>query len=339
MVKKAEKALIGIFVIGALVLFIVAVVIFGSGRFFKDTKKFIVFFDTSIKGLNVGAPVMFRGVKIGSVTDIKIMMSDAEKKINIPVFIELDPSDLGGKDVFSLERDQIDSAIVKGLRAQLQIQSFVTGQLLVALDFFPATPITLLGYVKDFQEIPVVPTRLEELERTLNDLPLKDMVKKLDSVVGGVEKLVNAAETRESIASVNATLNDTQRFIERLDKKMDPLLTNLTKVTETADKSLVVTQDTLLQARQTMATIEKDMNELIKISQKLSQTTNETLKDASSALKQTEKTLGTFSEDSQLIYEFNTLLKELSGAAGSLRNLSDYLERHPEALIRGKNKE
>lgn len=339
MAKKAEKALIGIFVIGALVLFIVAVVIFGSGRFFKDTKKFVVFFDTSIKGLNVGAPVMFRGVKIGSVTDIKIIMSDEEKKINIPVFIEIDPDDIGDREVFSLEKEQINRAIEKGLRAQLQMQSFVTGQLLVALDFFPGAPLTLLGYVKDYQEIPVVPTKLEEIERTINDLPLKEMVRKLEKVVNGLEELVNAAETKDSIASVNATLNETQRFVEHIDKRIDPLINNLTKVTETADKSLNVTQDTLIQAKNTMISLEKDMKELINISKQLSTTTDNTLKDASSALKQTEKTLGTFSEDSQLIYEVKTLLKEISRAAASHKNLSDYLERHPEALIRGKNKE
>jgi paraquat-inducible protein B len=89
--KQVNKTVIGAFVVGAIALLVVALVIFGSGAFFKLRPKFVLYFDTSVKGLNVGSPVNFRGVPIGAVTDVQLQFNVKDLKLKIPVFVELYP--------------------------------------------------------------------------------------------------------------------------------------------------------------------------------------------------------------------------------------------------------
>jgi paraquat-inducible protein B len=284
-----------------------------------------MFFEGSIKGLNIGSPVMFRGVKIGSVTDINLILSTKDLSLRIPVVAELDLERwvlTGGE-----RRDprRLKQLIDRGLRAQLQTQSFVTGQLLIALDFFPDKPARYDGTVKEYPEIPTMPTTLEALSKTLEELPLKEIVTKLELAIDGIQKLVNSPETRESLESLNHTLKNTQKVVQHIDEQVEPLMMSLAKTSETA-------QETLTQAKSSMSAIEGNIKDL-------AATTKETLKTTQDALKQAERTLGTYSEDSPASYELNRTLKEMSAAARSLKLLSDYLERHPEALLRGKPKQ
>lgn len=139
MSKEANKTLIGAFVVGAVFLLVAAVLIFGSGKFFRKTYKAVMFFEGSIKGLNVGSPVMFRGVKVGTVTDINLILYAKDLSMRTTVIAEFDPErwTLVGGERGDVKRLQL--VIDRGLRAQLQMQSFVTGQLMIALDFFPAS--------------------------------------------------------------------------------------------------------------------------------------------------------------------------------------------------------
>jgi paraquat-inducible protein B len=324
MSKPANKTLIGAFVVGAVALAVAGLLVFGSGKFFAPLKKFVMFFGGSVKGLNVGSPVIFRGVKIGEVTDIKLIVNPKEMTAVIPVYVEIDPRLLTVPEEFKplLKETEkkyvyIQPLIKKGLKAQLQMQSFVTGQLMINLDFYPDKPIRLVGTEKKYPEIPTVPTAMEELTKTIQDLPIKELVTKLELTVDGIQKLVNSPETRDSIESLNLTLKDTQKLVQHIDEQIVPLMSSLAKTSDTA-------HETLSEAKNTMSVLRDDAKE--------------TLEAARDALKQTEKTLGTFSEDSRLVYEMNKTLKSLSEAARSLHLLSDYLERHPEALLRGKPK-
>jgi paraquat-inducible protein B len=321
--RKPNKTMIGIFVTGAIALLVVAVLILGSGRFFKKTYKYVMFFDGSVKGLNIGAPVIFKGVKIGSVTGIHLVIDPEDGTLRIPVLIELEPEKVKGAARFQRDPKTIQDSIKKGLRAQLQMQSFVTGQLMIGLDFFPDKPARYVGLVKEYQEIPTVPTALEQLSSTLQELPLRQIITKLELAIDGVQKLANAPETKESIDSLNQTLKDTRQLVQHINEKIDPMMKSLTKTSDAA-------HDTLAQAKDTMSALEEKAAELMS-------TTSDTLKSTQDTLKKAEKTLGTFSEDSRLVYELNRTLRELSAAARSVKLLSEYLERHPEALLKGKD--
>ncbi len=330
MSKKASKTLIGIFVTGAIALLVVAILIFGSGKFFAPTKKFVMFFDGSVKGLNVGSAVMFHGVKIGEVTEIQLRLNPKDLSAVIPVYVEVDPrrftvSEEEKKLIRSKKYLFIRPLIEKGLKGQLQMQSFVTGQLMINLDFYPEKAIKIAGLETKYPEIPTVPTTMEEISKTIADLPLKQIVTKLDLTISGIQKLVNSREARESIDSLNLTLKDTRNLVRRINEQIDPLMKSLTKTSDEA-------HDTLVQVKNTVSTLEGSSAELIV-------TTKNTLKSTTDTLKQAEKALGMFSEDSRMTYELNRTLRDLSAASRSIKSLTEYVERHPEALLRGKKQE
>jgi paraquat-inducible protein B len=147
MSTKVNKTAIGAFVLGAVALAVAAVLVLGAGKFFTTVHTYITYFEGSVKGLNIGSPVMFRGVKVGEVTSISIMFDKATNKLKIPVVFNLEPEKFKGtKEEFQRDPKTIEKAVKElGLRTQLQSMSFVTGQLMVALDFFPDKPAILPG--------------------------------------------------------------------------------------------------------------------------------------------------------------------------------------------------
>ena len=149
MAKKANPKLIGIFILVAVALLVAGIVIFGSGRFFQEKQRYVLFFEGSIKGLDIGAPVILKGVQIGQVTGIKVVYDPELWSFQSPVHIELFPKRIADvklseevSKLYGYERgtqEMIDLFVQRGLRGQLEMQSFVTGKLMVALDFHPGT--------------------------------------------------------------------------------------------------------------------------------------------------------------------------------------------------------
>src|SRR5260221_8187589 len=147
--KKINPTLIGLFVVGAIAVAVGGVIVFGSGQYFKHTEKFVMFFPGSVNGLSIGAPVKFKGVDIGSVTDIRLVMhrdQDVDQQLTIPVYVETNPSKISvdGTRLEMTDPKNLALLIEHGLRAQLQSQSLVTGMLFVQIDFFPETEVTYI---------------------------------------------------------------------------------------------------------------------------------------------------------------------------------------------------
>ncbi len=195
MSKKAHKTLVGAFVVGAVSLLTLGLIVFGSGKFFVKTNKYVLFFEGSVKGLVNGAPVTFKGVKIGVVKDIILVYDPNGRFAFIPVFIEIEPDRIKGAPL-KRDREKIQLLINNGLRAQLEIQSFLTGQLAVALDFYPDKPARLLGLVKDYTEIPTIPSPLGELQKTIGDIPFKEIFADLQESMHSLQSTLK--EIRES---------------------------------------------------------------------------------------------------------------------------------------------
>ena len=196
MSKKSSKTLIGAFVVGAVTLLVLSLIIFGSGKFFRKTNKYVLFFEGSVKGLSVGAPVTFRGVKIGVVKDISLTYDPVTKFAFIPVIVETQPYLIKGSPV-KRSSDNIQYLIKTGLRAQLDMQSLLTGQLAIVLDFLPDKPARLLGLIKGYTEIPTVPSPFGELQKNLGEIPIKDIT----------------TDLQESMRSLNVTLKETQETV------------------------------------------------------------------------------------------------------------------------------
>ncbi len=214
MSKKVNKTVIGVFVIFALVLLTAGIVIFGSGDLFKRTSKFVLYFDGSVKGLSVGAPVMFRGVSIGTVKDISLIYDAKAGTIMLPVIVEIEQGRIKGGPSFG-ELDGDKKMIALGLRGKLEVQNFLTGQLMISFDFYPDKPAKLRGILKEYPELPTLPTS-PDISEIMNALPIKEIAKNLESTAQGINKIVNSNEIPRSLNDMQSTLQETQQAMHSL---------------------------------------------------------------------------------------------------------------------------
>jgi paraquat-inducible protein B len=327
MSKPASKTLIGIFVLGAIALAVIGIVVLGSGKFFKQTLEVVSYFEGDIKGLNVGSPVTFRGVKVGSVTDIILRFDPRTLDFKIPVFMEIEPDrieTIGPRP--TRKGEKMKPLIDKGLRAQLEMQSFVTGQLQVALDFFPDKPAKFVGTDPKYIEIPTVPTPLEQLAKKLEELPLEKIMKDVASAVEGINKVVNSPEVINAIQSASVAAEETKNLVRNLNTRIDPILVNIDAAVKDAQNLI--------------RTVNKQVEPLGPSIEKTFDGIEKTIKSAEATLNAAHKTIEgideTVGEGSTVAYELEKTLGEVRSLARSIRDLTDYLERHPEALLRGK---
>lgn len=260
------------------------------------TRPFVINFDGSVRGLSVGAPVEFRGIKIGIVSDIAVKLDPKSLEIKIPVLIEIQPERITTPQLVQSQVIEDKYAIMKhmvkrGLRAQLETGSLLTGQLFVGLDFHQNLPEKELIMSGKYPEIPAIPAAMDELRRTVTDvmaefrrLPLDKIAKEILETVEGGNRLVNSPETQNAVRNLNTALGNVERLTEGLDRQVDTLATSLDETLVTVRKSLQVVDP-----------------------------------------------------HSPAAVNMNNALKELSAAARSIRVLADYLEQHPEALVKGKH--
>lgn len=331
MSQTSNKTLIGLFVLGAAALLVIALAVFSSGMFFTKQFECVLYFDSSVSGLEVGSPVLFRGVPVGSVKEISIRTDPNSLKFSIPVLVEL----TGGKvsvgsmgklkegetllGVKKMDPEELIKALIeKGLRAQLVTQSFVTGQLAISLDLLPDKPLRLRGDGST-PEIPTIPSQFEEVTQTLKSLPLKELVSRLSNAVAGIDALVNSPQAAQIPARLDSTLeaatnllNDTRGKISTLSKNLDVAVQRYSDLAGNLDQR----------------------------SDKLSASARKSLEALDQSLAEGRQALGKFQKvvnpDSPSVVQLNKALAEIAQAAKSIHALADYLERHPEALIQGK---
>ena len=327
--KKISPAMIGAFVLGAVALIVIAILVFGSGRLFRQTREFVLYFDNSVNGLRVGAPVKFKGVEIGSVKDIRLQLEEGGEVNKIPVIIEIDLKKLtsrGATTAPAVDREAFNEFIVDyGLRGQLEMESLVTGLLYVALDFFPGTPINLVQQANadnKYPEIPTLPTALEQAKGAvtrviskLDEIDFKELNANLQATLKGVNRTVNSPEI-ESVL----------RSLARVMPKVDEAVVNIRNLAGTLDDKVKILADDLQQTSGDARVALKQAADALK-------QTQETMKRAEGAVVNIE----TLSDrDSPVNYELVKGLRDVSSAARSLRALTDYLERNPRAPIFGK---
>jgi paraquat-inducible protein B len=326
--------MIGAFIVGAISLVVAGILLFGSQTFFRHQKKFVLFFDDSVKGLGVGSQVDFRGVKVGTVTDMRIVLDEKDLSLRIPVFVEVRPerfvfsgssSDLKRLVETRGTKDFLELLINQGLRAQLEMQSFVTGQLGIHLDFFPDKPVRLVGAEPDYPEIPTVESSLSEITKTLQNIPIQEIAEKVSKALDGIEKLVSSPELADTVVSLNQSVKSLHVLLQHLDSQVKPLASNA--------------GTTMGEARKMFSTAAQLARELDARIPKILSALEETVKTADLTLQGANKAIeGVAGDNSPLHVELIKTLKELGAAAKSLRVLADYMESHPESILRGKGK-
>lgn len=333
MSKKANPTVIGSFVVGAMVLVVVGILVFSSGQFLGERLFYVSYFDDNLKGLNPGAPVMFRGTKVGAVSDIKVVIDAQDHSIRVPVLIELDEQEVDvvhqdsqiiqGTDVAEdRDREFINKLIQEqGLRAQLEMQSLVTGQLLVQLDFFPDSPIKLHPMFEDeYPEFPTVPSSLKQLAQKLEDLPIKDLVNSAVSAIQSLDRFLNDPEFLSLGSEAKGLVVDLRNFVKALDREVPGLVTGL--------------EETIYETQGLVKNINSQIEPMASSIQEAAVAARISLDQAKGTLSTIEGVVG---KDSPVRFRLLVALKELAAAARAVRELANYLERHPESVFQGKN--
>jgi len=309
MAKQASKMMIGVFLIIALFLLIASLVVFGSGKFFTKTQKFVLYFNEPVKGLDVGSPVLFQGVAVGSVISIDIIADPIKRQANIPVIIQIELDRFKFRKPSETLNPQKDMPLLieEGFRATLTMQSLITGKLLIELDYYPGTPLILKNIDKEYIEIPTIPSTTSKLAQALDKLDLEAIQTKLESALDGIATLVNNPDLAASIGHLKETLRDARKLVNRVDRQVDPLAQDTKKTVKDIGK---LARDLDARVGELAPSLEKTLSAMRSV----------------------------ISDDAPLIVEMDNKLKAISAASRSFRQLADYLEQHPEALIRGKGK-
>jgi len=329
MSKQANKTVIGIFVVVAIALAVAAVLILGSGKFFKQTLKAVCYFEGSVGGLNIGAPVVFRGVRIGSVMDVILSVESSKMAFTIPVYIEIEPDKFSITGVRPKQLgENLKSLIDRGLRASLETQSIVTGQMQVGLDFKPDKPAKFADIKFDPKtpEIPTVPTPMQELTKKIEKIPIDEIFDKLNTTIGSINKLVSSPEIVKAIESVSLAVGDVRKLVQNMDNRVGPLVSTVEGTVNDYGK-LARNADSKID------TLSLGLGDTIKEIQKAVSSIEKTLGEVQATLGEAKRTL---SEDSTLSYEITETLIEVQKGARSIRLLADGLKRQPESVIWGK---
>jgi paraquat-inducible protein B len=355
--RRANPTLIGAFLVGAVALVVIGILVFARSQFFTEKRTFVLYFDGSVKGLNVGAPVDFQGVRVGSVTDIGVHYMGDEEGFRIPVFIEIEGNRIRQMRIRETEtarRQFMQTLVDRGLRAQLGTVSLVTGQLYVQLDFYPGTPVRLVGDDSGVPELPTIPTPLQqatqeaqELLRKLGELPLDQLFANVLGITEGLNRLVNAPGTQEMARSLGGTMTDVQQLVRHLDSVAVRLLDEM-------GGTAAVVRSVLADAQQLVKRVD---GQVVPLSTRVKETldvTRATVNDAQHVVRQVDGRIGRLMDgvtetakaaQTTMAHTQRTVvddklapaLLEFTAAARSFRLLADYLERNPNALLYGKS--
>jgi paraquat-inducible protein B len=350
--SRTSPTLIGAFVVGGLALLITAIIAAGGGRFFTRKEYAVMHFSGSIYGLQVGSPVVFRGVRLGSVSSIGLVYDKASDRFSIPVLAELEPHIIRGmgdhRSDDEAERGETLQALVRrGLRAQLSLQSLLTGQLYVDLDLRPEKPGQLRGGAyRSAIEIPTTPTAIQALRGQLEGLDLRKLLDDVSTIAASARSVLAGPQLKEALDNVVQITEQVQRFSQRLNQRVDPL----------ADAATATLNDARRALERVAAAVDKAGGAVDKVggaADRVGSTADRAaqllaadapivrdVQRAASELAATAAALRQHSaEESGLVHNADRALQDLSRAARAVRELADMLERHPEALLRGRRRE
>jgi paraquat-inducible protein B len=314
MSRQASPALIGAFVAGAIGLIVAGILIISGGKLLlTDRTSYVLYFQGSVKGRNIGSPVSFRGVNIGTVTDIQLVVGQEESDFQIPVIIEIDNTKFISRETGKPrmdDDDSIDDLVAAGMRAQLQLQSLLTGQLFIQIDFYPDTEAVLVGSERSswlYHEIPTIPTPIEKIGKLLERIPVDEVLDQLLAAIKGLEKLVTSEDLHQSVTALRHALTDFGSLVGSLDRQVDPMATNINRTLD-----------------DTRTALQKAGAALDDVSGTLEQT-NTTLRSADKLLN-----------DEQILTALDSALTEIQSAAQAVRILAETINNQPESLLKGR---
>ncbi len=315
----ARPAIVGGFVLGGLAIAVAAILFFGGSRLLEPTAHAVIFFEGSVAGLDIGAPVTFRGVRVGSVKRVALELS-ASGRARIPVTIELLP-DRVTMDVAQGEKVSLERLVASGLRAQLNLQSFVTGQLQVDLDIRPGTPaVQVAADTGGLPQIPSLPSDLERLRMRLAELPLPDLIQNAGRFLATAERLAEHID-----AALGPLLEKTGLALDTATRTLNTTDQAVAQVQSDASRSLQGLDALTADARVQLDDRSADLRRIL-------QTTDRATRHAEAVLASLDGLTG---PRAQFRDDLQAAARDLAASAGSLRGFARALERDPSVLLRG----
>lgn len=317
MSKSVNPFSIGMFLVGALALAIAAVLIFGGGQFLKKKDAYVIYFDSVLDGLKVGAPVTLEGVQIGTVSEIALEFDQNVTQIIKPVVIEIDPElmlNYSGQPLQTSttpqeSRQYIKRLIDAGLKAQLKTQSLLTGLLYVEFKFHREDPIKLSAFkYKNLMELPSVQTTEDKIINTADEIMAKFRKLPIEAIANDLAATLKALReitTSEDVKQDRAALKKTLQEMEKLAANMNLATTDI---------------------HMTVLQFNHDIKPVLLATEK-------TLATANTVLLESSRSLNSLAAPDAALSKSLDALRE---AAQSAKDLTDYLEQHPNAILFGK---
>jgi paraquat-inducible protein B len=319
MSKKSNPAVVGSFVLGAIVLSIVGVMLLGGGAFMQERMQAIVYFDESISGLDVGAPVEFEGVRIGTVTSVRMEMNTAEDagRIFRPVIFQIEFQRIHfqggrmsrGREVYAKMENLVQ---VQGIRARLATQSVLTGRSKIVLIYSPETPINRKNRDSGIWEMPSIPSPLIAMRKELQELPLSEIVMETHRAITQVANLLDPETSGQTLAKLNNTLTEINEILAQVKSNLDPL----------ANESVGTLRDIRTAVRELQTVLERvDTN----------------IQPMILSVTDTTRTIGSaLAPESPMRGEVSRLMGDIRETSRAIRLLMEHLEQHPESIVWGK---
>ena len=310
---------IGAFIMGAIILVFIALLFFSGGRLFAEKAPVVMFFNSSVQGLQVGAPVKLKGVVIGEISDIRIdFPNDSSQGVTAAVHADLLLKRINLKGT-QVGEEFFSHAIDNGLRAQLNYQSLLTGQLYVELDFYPDTSPHLHGEKDQLLELPTIATDFESLSKDFQSMNLKSLVNNVDNLAQHLGEIAASGQIQQALDSFDTAAKAVKKTAINLNITQANLGEN--------GKDILAKLDNLLEqlSQDEPKLIESLHHSLIEL--------RSTLTSINQVATQAGDTLG---QDSPLLIKLDNTLEEIRRSARALRSLSETLDEQPEAILRGK---
>lgn len=318
MTESRKPFFIGAFLLGGIALLAAGLLLLSRDSLLARPIEYVVYFTGALDGLDVGADVTYRGVKVGSVQQINLSYDPKLNDVVMPVTIRINTeSARHRKDGGGFDR-AIERLVERGLRAQLQTPSFLTGKAIVAFDFFTGQD----GYIRDphiidLPAIPTVPSRIDQVADVLRDLveglkemPLKETLDTANKTLLAFERLASAPATQAGIQSLSASLANFEKISQQLQQRLPAMLDN-------------------------MHTGSVELKEAFSDVRAAAQSARDALQQMDGMVSDGRRTLG---PQSELQYELLQSLQDLGQASKALQRTAESLEQQPQSIIFGKKR-
>jgi paraquat-inducible protein B len=323
--NRANPAVVGGFVIGAIALIVIGLLVFGGTGWFAQRQTYVAYFPGSVKGLQVGAPVDFRGVTIGQVKGIKVLFNPREVNARIPVMMEFDPTQIEvvGDEQLVGGSEGAKRLIEAGFRAQLQSQSLLTGLLFVNLDFYPNAPARLVNGGEPYPEIPTIPSEFEQLQQSAGDVASR-LPQLLDQMNGLLTDL-NQTLKRTS-GGFGTVVSDVAAITQEVRRSTPEVVARTAKATDELQRAAATLNDILETNRDAIGSMIDEWTTTASAVRRMSDEFQQVLADNRQGLRD-------FTQYG--LYEYTGLAQDAQRLVDQINRIAEQLERDPARFLFG----